>query len=110
MTRAEGVASARMPGACRPRQTCPQSGLFREAAKPPARFRRQTVTPMIYSLAMHGDQTMGEIVELHGQPAPTKDDSEFVTDLARFAEASCPKRPSTEIPVRGRGLGETRRR
>ena len=30
---------------------------------------------------------MGEIVELHGQPAPTKDDSEFVTDLARFAEA-----------------------
>ena len=30
---------------------------------------------------------MGEIVELHGPPAPTKDDSEFVTDLARFAEA-----------------------
>ena len=29
---------------------------------------------------------MGDIVELV-QPAPTKDDSEFVTDLARFAEA-----------------------
>jgi hypothetical protein len=29
---------------------------------------------------------MGEIVNLHGQPAPTKDDFEFVSDLARFRE------------------------
>jgi hypothetical protein len=30
---------------------------------------------------------MGDVVDLHGQSAPTKDDSEFVTDLARFAES-----------------------
>ena len=30
---------------------------------------------------------MGDVVDLRGQPAPTKDDFEFVTDLARFAEA-----------------------
>ena len=30
---------------------------------------------------------MADTVELHGKPVPTKDDLEFVTDLARFAEA-----------------------
>jgi hypothetical protein len=29
---------------------------------------------------------MGDVVDLHGQSTPTRDDLEFVTDLARFAE------------------------
>ena len=36
---------------------------------------------------------MGEVVDLHGQPARLEDDLEFVSDLARYAEGYCPNKP-----------------
>ena len=36
---------------------------------------------------------MGEVVDLHSQPAGLEDDLEFVSDLARFAEGILDERP-----------------
>ena len=35
---------------------------------------------------------MGEVVDLHGQPAGLEDDLEFISDLARFAEGFLPNK------------------
>ena len=37
------------------------------------------------SQATH-DGYMGEVIDMHGQPAQLEDDLEFISDLARYAE------------------------